>query len=161
MAFIDDAFFELPDVATEGEAEGGGSQSQYSQQSQGGESEGSQNSQGSHNSASRRRQSSHNRRSARQFMDRLRLELLLGHRGTETSQARAGQDNDDSDEGARSDDEETPDRAAEPGPSEQPPETGGPSERWQPGRRRIYSDGRRRRTARARGIPAAEEAGAL
>ena len=128
MAFIDDAFFELPDVATEEEAEGGGGQSQYSQQSQGGESEGSQNSQGSHNSASRRRQSSHNRRSARQFMDRLRLELLLGHRGTETSQARAGQDNDDSDEGARSDDEETPDRAAEPGPSEQPPETGHPND---------------------------------
>ena len=88
----------------------------------------SQSSQGSHNSASRRRQSSHNRRSARQFMDRLRLELLLGHRGTETSQARAGQDNDDSDEGARSDDEETPDRAAEPGPSEQPPETGHPND---------------------------------
>ena len=47
MAFIDDAFFELPDVATEEEAEGGGSQSQYSQQSQGKESEGSQSSQGS------------------------------------------------------------------------------------------------------------------
>ena len=47
MAFIDDEFFELPDVATEEEAEGGGSQSQYSQQSQGGESEGSQSSQGS------------------------------------------------------------------------------------------------------------------
>ena len=27
MAFIDDAFFELPDVATEEEAEGGGGQS--------------------------------------------------------------------------------------------------------------------------------------
>ena len=45
MAFIDDAFFELPDVATEEEAEGGGNQSQYSQRSQGGESEGSQSSQ--------------------------------------------------------------------------------------------------------------------
>ncbi|EOD14878.1 hypothetical protein EMIHUDRAFT_197491 [Emiliania huxleyi CCMP1516] len=32
MAFIDDAFFELPDAATEEGAEGGGSQSQYSQQ---------------------------------------------------------------------------------------------------------------------------------
>ena len=31
MAFIDDAFFELPDAATEEGAEGGGSQSQYSQ----------------------------------------------------------------------------------------------------------------------------------
>ncbi|EOD34179.1 hypothetical protein EMIHUDRAFT_201813 [Emiliania huxleyi CCMP1516] len=34
MAFIDDEFFELPDAATEEGAEGGGSQSQYSQQSQ-------------------------------------------------------------------------------------------------------------------------------
>jgi len=34
MAFIDDEFFELPDVATEEGAEGGGSQSQYNQQSQ-------------------------------------------------------------------------------------------------------------------------------
>ncbi|EOD38271.1 hypothetical protein EMIHUDRAFT_251868 [Emiliania huxleyi CCMP1516] len=33
MAFIDDEFFELPDAATEEGAEGGGSQSQYSQQS--------------------------------------------------------------------------------------------------------------------------------
>jgi len=51
MAFIDDAFFELPDVATEEEAESGGSQSQYSQQSLEAESEGSQNSQGSRNTA--------------------------------------------------------------------------------------------------------------
>ena len=126
MAFIDDAFFELPDVATEGEAEGGGSQSQYSQQSQGGESEGSQSSQGSQRARARRER--RNQLAAQRFMDRIRFELRLGHRGTETSQARAGQDNDDSDEGARSDDEETPDRAAEPGPSEQPPETGHPND---------------------------------
>ena len=46
MTFIDDASLELPDVAAEGEAEGGGSQSQYRQQSQESESEqGSQSSQ--------------------------------------------------------------------------------------------------------------------
>ena len=126
MAFIDDAFFELPDVATEEEAEGGGSQSQYSQQSQGGESEGSQSSQGSQRARARRER--RNQLAAQRFMDRIRFELRLGHRGTESSQARAGQDNDDSDDGARSDDEETPDRAAEPGPSEQPPETGQPND---------------------------------
>ena len=54
MTFIDDASLELPDVAAEGEAEGGGSQSQYSQQSLEAESEGSQNSQGSRNTARRR-----------------------------------------------------------------------------------------------------------
>ena len=37
----------------------------------------------------------------------IRFELRLGHRGGETRQARAGQANDDSDVGARSDDEET------------------------------------------------------
>ena len=73
MAFIDDAFFELPDVATEEEAEGGGSQSQYSQQSQGGESEGSQSSQGSPRAP---RKSQRNRIAARRFLDRLRFELL-------------------------------------------------------------------------------------
>ncbi|EOD15911.1 hypothetical protein EMIHUDRAFT_210830 [Emiliania huxleyi CCMP1516] len=96
MAFIDDAFFELPDAATEGEAEGGGSQSQYSQQSQGGESEGSQSSQGSQRARARRE----------------RRNQLAAQRN----------------EGARSDDEETPDRAAEQGPSEQPPETGHPND---------------------------------
>ena len=83
MAFIDDAFFELPDVATEGEAEGGGSQSQYSQQSQGGESEGSQSSQGSRRGP-RRSARWRNHVAADRFMDRLRFELLLGHSGGET-----------------------------------------------------------------------------
>lgn len=68
---------------------------------------------------------------------RLRFELLLGHSGGETRELPTSQDNDDSDDGARSDgdedgerseDEETPDRAAEPGPSEQPPETGHPND---------------------------------
>ena len=125
MAFIDDAFFELPDVATEGEAEGGGSQSQYSQQSQGGESEGSQSSQGSRRGP-RRSARWRNHVAADRFMDRLRFELLLGHSGGETrehptSQAGGGG-------GTGSDDEVLPDRtaevAAESGPSEQPPETG-------------------------------------
>ena len=93
MAFIDDEFFELPDAATEGEAEGGGSQSQYSQQSQGGESEGSQSSQGSQRARARRER--RNQLAAQRFMARIRFELRLGHRGTETSQACAGQDNDD------------------------------------------------------------------
>ena len=57
-------------------------------------------------------------------MDRLRFELLLGHSGGEirehpTSQAGGGG-------GTGSDDEVLPDRTAEPGPSEQPPETGHP-----------------------------------
>ena len=59
---------------------------------------------------------------------RLRFELLLGHSGGETRELPTSQDNDDRDDGARSDDEETPDRAAEPGPSEQPPETGHPND---------------------------------
>ena len=122
MAFIDDEFFELPDVATEEEAEGGGSQSQYSQQSQGGESEGSQSSQGSQSTARSPRRGRHNRRAAQQFMDRLRLELLLGHSGGATRGPPTGQ----ADDGAGSEYEEMPDRAAEPGPSEQPPETGHP-----------------------------------
>ena len=127
MAFIDDEFFELPNVATEEEAEGGGSQSQYSQQSQGKESEGSQSSQGSRRGP-RRRARWKNHVAADRVMDRLRFELLLGHSGGETRELPTSQDNDDSDDGARSDDEETPDRAAEPGPSEQPPETGHPND---------------------------------
>ena len=55
MAFIDDAFFELPDAATEGEAEGG--------------EEGSQSSQGSRRTAHRRSRT--NRQAAERFMDRL------------------------------------------------------------------------------------------
>ena len=68
MAFIDDEFFELPNVATEEEAEGGGSQSQYSQQSQGGESEGSQSSQGSRRTP---RRAKWNRIATERFLDRL------------------------------------------------------------------------------------------
>ena len=64
----DMTFIELPDVAAEGEAEGGGSQSQYRQQSQESESEGSQSSQGSHCTARSPRRGRHNRRAAQQFM---------------------------------------------------------------------------------------------
>ena len=120
MAFIDDAFFELPDVATEEEAEGGGSLSQYSQQSLEAESEGSQNSQGSRNTA--RRRGRHNRRAAQQFMDRLRFELLLGHSGGLTRDPPTGQAG--GDDGTGSDDEEMPDRTTEPGPSERLSEEG-------------------------------------
>jgi len=122
MAFIDDAFFELPDVATEEEAEGGGSQSQYSQQSLEAESEGSQNSQGSRNTA--RRRGRHNRRAAQQFMDRLRFELLLGHSGGLTRDPPTGQAG--GDDGTGSDDEEMPDRTTEPAPSERLSEEGPP-----------------------------------
>ncbi|EOD09534.1 hypothetical protein EMIHUDRAFT_198018 [Emiliania huxleyi CCMP1516] len=125
MAFIDDEFFELPDAATEGEAEGGGSQSQYSQQSQGGESEGSQSSQGSRRTAHRRSRT--NRQAAERFMDRLRFELLQGGSGGDGH--RHPEDANDGDEdGERSEDEEMPDRTTEPGPSEQPPETSHPNE---------------------------------
>ena len=68
-------------VTQHGALEDGGSQSQYSQQSQGGESKGSQSSQGSHSTARSPRRGRHNRRAAQQFMDRLRFELLLGHSG--------------------------------------------------------------------------------
>ena len=57
-------------------------------------------------------------------MDRLRLELLLGHSGGATRPPPTGQ----ADDGAGSEYEEMPDRAAEPGPSEQPPETGHPND---------------------------------
>jgi len=126
MVFIDDAFFELPDAATEEEAEGGWSQSQYSQQSQGGESEGSQSSQGSHSTARSPRRGRHNRRAAQQFMDRLRFELLLGHNGGRTRDPPTGQAS--GDDGTGSADEKMPDRAAEPGPSERPSEEGHPND---------------------------------
>jgi len=57
-------------------------------------------------------------------MDRLRLELLLGHSGGATRPPPTGQ----ADEGAGSEYEEMPDRVAESGPSEQPPETGHPND---------------------------------
>ncbi|EOD21549.1 hypothetical protein EMIHUDRAFT_255229 [Emiliania huxleyi CCMP1516] len=97
MAFIDDAFFELPDVATEEEAEGGGSQSQYSQQSLEAESEGSQNSQGSRNTAR-----------------------------SDEDVTTAARHNTGGDDGTGSDDEEMPDRKTEPGPSERLSEEGPP-----------------------------------
>ena len=107
-------------MATEEEAEGGGSLSQYSQQSLEAESEGSQNSQGSRNTA--RRRGRHNRRAAQQFMDRLRFELLLGHSGGLTRDPPTGQAG--GDDGTGSDDEEMPDRTTEPGPSERLSEEG-------------------------------------
>ena len=124
MAFIDDAFFELPDVATEEEAEGGGSQSQYSQQSQGGESEGSQSSQGSRRTP---RRAKWNRIATERFLDRLRFELLQGGGGGD-GYRHPEDDNDGDEDRGRSEDEEMPDRTTEPGPSEQPPETGHPNE---------------------------------
>ena len=60
-------------------------------------------------------------------MDRLRFELLQGGSGGDGH--RHPEDANDGDEdGERSEDEEMPDRTTEPGPSEQPPETGHPNE---------------------------------
>ncbi|EOD38014.1 hypothetical protein EMIHUDRAFT_200395 [Emiliania huxleyi CCMP1516] len=124
MAFIDDEFFALPDVATEEEAEGGGSQSQYSQQSQGGESEGSQSSQGSRRTP---RRAKWNRIATERFLDRLRFELLQGGGGGDGY--RHPEDSTDGDEdGGRSEAEEMPDRTTEPGPSERPSEEGPPND---------------------------------
>ena len=68
-----------------------------------------------------------NRRAARRFLDRLRFELLQGGSGGDGH--RHPEDANDGDEdGERSEDEEMPDRTTEPGPSEQPPETGHPNE---------------------------------
>ena len=59
-------------------------------------------------------------------MDRLRLELLLGRSGGETREAPTGRTGGSDDAGSNN--EEMSDRAAEPGPSEQPPETAPPND---------------------------------
>ena len=128
MAFIDDTSLELPDVAMEGEVEGRGSQSQYSQQSQEAESKGSQSSQGLRAADERPgRTNGTEGQFAQRFLDRLRLELLQGGGGGD-GHRHAEDGNDVDEDGGRSKDEEMPDRTTEPGPSEQPPETGHPND---------------------------------
>ena len=74
------------------------------------------------------RKGQRNRRAARRFLERLRFELLQGGSGGDGH--RHPEDANDGDEdGERSEDEEMPDRTTEPGPSEQPPETGHPNEK--------------------------------
>ena len=59
-------------------------------------------------------------------MNRLRLELLLGHSGGLTGDPPAGQAS--GDDGTGSAEEEMPDRTTEPGPSERPSEEGPPND---------------------------------
>ena len=113
---------------------------------QGGESEGSQNSQGSRRAP---RKSQRNRIAALRFLDRLRFELLQGGGGGDRDE----DGNDGDGDGGRSEDEEMPDCTTEPGPSEQPPETGHPNDGSQADDEFTEDEAPR--------SPAAEEAGAV